>query len=299
MTQELNLMRRRLAGYAAALTLAALLGCEGGERDRAVLGPIDTLVSPAASGSGEPNLTTGTDGRVYLSWLEPEGDSVHSLRFSTLEEGGWSAPRTIARRSDFFVNWADFPSLIPLSDRILAAHWLQRSGSAKYAYEVRIAHSTDSGGTWSEPLVPHRDGTATEHGFVSLFPFRDSLGAIWLDGRNFARAAKGESADMMLVMASVAPAGAAGPEHILDDRVCDCCQTSQAVTSSGPIVVYRDRLDGEIRDISIVRWSDSGWTDGTVIHPDRWKIDACPVNGPATAAEGQRVAVAWFTNARD
>jgi hypothetical protein len=36
-----------------------------------------------------------------------------------------------------------------------------------------------------------------------------------------------------------------------------------------------------------------------VIHPDRWKIDACPVNGPATAAEGQRVAVAWFTNARD
>src|SRR5688572_18068631 len=215
-------MRRGLSEYAAALILAAVLGCENAERDRAVLGPIDTLVSPAASGSGEPNLATGTDGRVYLSWLEPEGDSVHALRFSTLEEGGWSAPRTIARRSDFFVNWADFPSLIPLSDRTLAAHWLQRSGSAKYAYEVRIARSDDSGETWSEPLVPHRDGTATEHGFVSLFPFRDSLGAIWLDGRNFAHAAKGESADMMLFMTAIAPAGAARAERVVDERVCEC-----------------------------------------------------------------------------
>ena len=281
------------------LPLLLVLGCARGDADRAALGPIDTLTSPAAPGSGEPNLAAGPGGRVYLSWLEPVGDSAHALRFSTLSGEGWSTPRTIAQRPDFFVNWADFPSVVPLSERRLAAHWLQRSGSAKYAYEVRIAQSSDAGETWSAPVVPHRDGTATEHGFVSLFPFRDSLGALWLDGRNFARAAKGESADMMLVMTSVSTAGAAAPERVLDDRVCDCCQTSLAVTSSGPVVVYRDRLDGEIRDISIVRWSDSGWTDGTVIHPDGWKIDACPVNGPAIAAEGERVAVAWFTSARD
>lgn len=292
-------MRHGLSECAAALALAALLGCERGEQDRAVLGPIDTLVSPAAGGSGEPNLATGPDGRVYLSWLEPEGDSVHALRFSTLEEGGWSAPRTIARRSDFFVNWADFPSLVPLSDRALAAHWLQRNGSAKYAYEVRIAHSSDGGETWSEPLVPHRDGTPTEHGFVSLFPFRDSLGAIWLDGRNFAAVPKGEGANMMLVMTAIAPTGAAGAERVLDERVCDCCQTSLAMASSGPIVVYRDRLEGEIRDISVARWSDTGWARGTVVHADNWVIDACPVNGPAIDAAGDRVAVAWFTSARD
>jgi hypothetical protein len=279
--------------------VALLPGCASGERDQATVGPIDTLVSPAASGSGEPNLATGPDGRIYLSWIEPQGDSAHALRFSTLGNGGWSAPRTIAQRSDFFVNWADFPSLLPLSERILAAHWLQRSGSAKYAYEVRITQSSDGGATWSEPRVPHRDGTATEHGFVSLFPFRDSLGAIWLDGRNFAGAAKGESADMMLFMTAIAPTGAAGGERVLDERVCDCCQTSLATASSGPVVVYRDRLDGEIRDISVIRWSDTGWSQGTVIHADNWKIDACPVNGPAIAAAGEQVAVAWFTSARD
>jgi hypothetical protein len=292
-------MRRRLPECATTLALVALLGCETSERDRAVLGPIDTLVSPAATGSGEPNLATGPDGRVYLSWLEPHGNSAHALRFSTLEEGGWSAPRTIAQRSDFFVNWADFPSLIPLSKRTLAAHWLQRNGTAKYAYEVRITHSIDGGETWSEPLVPHRDGTATEHGFVSLFPFRDSLGAIWLDGRNFAAAPTGAGANMMLVMTAIAPTGGAGPEHVLDERVCDCCQTSLAMASSGPVVAYRDRLEGEIRDISVSRWSDTGWSRGTVVHADNWRIDACPVNGPAIDAAGDRVAVAWFTSARD
>lgn len=292
-------MKRRLGGHGVWLTLMLVVGCTPTDSATVTIGPIDTLASPAAQGSGEPNLARDPDGRVYLSWLEPSGDSAHALRFATLQDDAWSAPRTIAQRSDFFVNWADFPSLVPLSGRTLAAHWLQRSGSARYAYEVRIAQSADGGETWSEPLVPHRDGTATEHGFVSLFPIRDSLGAIWLDGRNFARAAKGESANMMLLMTTVGLAGGSGAERIVDDRVCDCCQTSLAIASSGPLVVYRDRLEGEIRDISIARWSDSGWSRGTVVHADDWKIDACPVNGPAIAAAEDRVAVTWFTNARD
>jgi hypothetical protein len=35
------------------------------------------------------------------------------------------------------------------------------------------------------------------------------------------------------------------------------------------------------------------------VRRDGWRIDACPVNGPAVAAEGERVAVAWFTAAAD
>jgi hypothetical protein len=291
-------MTRLVVRSIAGLSLL-LLACMRGDSRPLVIGPIEALRSPAGAGSGEPNLATTPSGRVYLSWLEPEGASAHSLRFATLESDAWSLPRTIAQRSDFFVNWADFPSVVPLAEGRLAAHWLQRNGSAKYGYDVRVTQSSDGGETWSIPVVPHRDGTVTEHGFVSLFPFHDSLGAIWLDGRNFADAAKGEGADMMLVMTSVAPDGTTGPEHVLDERVCDCCQTSLAVVSSGPIVAYRDRSEGEVRDIAILRWSQSGWTSGTVVHPDGWKIDFCPVNGPAIAADGPRVAVAWFTAARD
>jgi hypothetical protein len=32
-----------------------------------------------------------------------------------------------------------------------------------------------------------------------------------------------------------------------------------------------------------------------LVHADNWKIDACPVNGPALAASGDHVALAWFT----
>ena len=292
-------MTRSIVGCLVAFTLLLLHACEGNGSREVALGPIDTLPSPAAPGSGEPNLAATSDGRVFLSWLEPVGDSGHALRFATLDGDRWSAPRTITQRPDLFVNWADFPSVVPLGDRRIAAHWLQRSGSDKYAYDVRISQSSDNGETWSRAVVPHRDGTATEHGFVSLFPFRESLGAIWLDGRNFGRAAKGVKPEMMLVTTTIAADGATGPERMLDERVCDCCQTSLALASAGPVLVYRDRLPGEIRDISVVRWSDSAWTDGKVVHPDGWKIDFCPVNGPAVDAAEQRVAVAWFTSARD
>jgi hypothetical protein len=62
-------------------------------------------------------------------------------------------------------------------------------------------------------------------------------------------------------------------------------------------VVYRDRSDEEIRDISVVKFKGGKWTVPKRVHNDGWKINGCPVNGPAVAASGKRVAVAWFTGA--
>lgn len=47
----------------------------------------------------------------------------------------------------------------------------------------------------------------------------------------------------------------------------------------------------------MTRWDAGSWTEGTVVHDDGWETGACPVNGPAVAAQGQDVAVAWFTAA--
>lgn len=283
------------------LLMVATMACAGDGRDnsRIVVRAPDTLASPAAPGSGEPNLTLGPDERVYLSWLEPTGDTAHALRFATFDGDQWSRPRTIAQGTNFFVNWADFPSIVAGPENRLAAHWLQRSDTARYAYGVRVAQSLDGGVTWSAPITPHRDGSPTEHGFVSLFAVHDSLGAIWLDGRNFAGAGEGSHPNMMLMATTVAANGSTGAERVLDDRVCDCCQTSIAIAASGPVVAYRDRSPEEIRDISIIRWTDSGWSRPIPVHPDHWKIEHCPVNGPAIAADGHHVVVAWFTSAGD
>ena len=54
-------------------------------------------------------------------------------------------------------------SLATLPDGALFAHWLAKSGPSTYAYDVHVVRSTDDGKTWSTSIVPHRDGTRTEH----------------------------------------------------------------------------------------------------------------------------------------
>jgi hypothetical protein len=104
---------------------------------------------------------------------------------------------------------------------------------------------------------------------------------------------------MTLRYAAIDASGKLSDEVVLDSRVCECCQTSAAITSDGAIVVYRDRSFNETRDISVVRLTQGRWTEPTTLNADGWEINGCPVNGPSVSADGKRVAVAWFTAAKD
>lgn len=256
------------------------------------------IESPAGPASSEPNLAVDDRGRVHLTWHERTSDTTHALRYAILDGPNWTAPRTIVERSDLFVNWADFPSVMVAPPRRVLVHWLQRNGTSRYSYEVRMAQSLDDGATWSPPVVPHRDGLAAEHGFVSMFPAPgDSVEAVWLDGRHTVDTTRPR--EMQLASTRIAADGGLGTEAIVDTRICDCCQTAAALTALGPIVVYRDRSAEEVRDVAAVRRLGNGWTEPTRVHADGWKIAACPVNGPAVAATGDTVVVAWFTGAQD
>jgi hypothetical protein len=103
------------------------------------LAQVRELPSPAGDGSGQPNLAVSPDGLVHLSWIKRIAENRFSLRYATKEGDGWSAPRIIAEGSNWFVNWADFPSMIALPDGSLAAHWLVKSGPGTYAYDVHIS----------------------------------------------------------------------------------------------------------------------------------------------------------------
>src|SRR5688572_18738478 len=294
-----------LAGIAAVLIAGAAIWRSGQSSTAAASTPgvaapavIDSLPSPTAPGSAEPNLAVAPDGRVHMSWLEP-ADSGHALRFATLDGRRWSAAQTIRAGRDFFVNWADFPSIEVLDRGRLAVHWLQRNGTGTYAYGVRVSQSADGGKTWSTAVTPHRDSTQSEHGFVAMWRERGQLGAVWLDGRKFGKAGHDASNEMMLISTTIDPTGRLGPEVRLDERTCDCCQNSAALTADGPIIAYRDRSPDEIRDIFVTRRVGGRWTRGVAVHSDNWKINACPVNGPSIAASDRQVVVAWFTAAND
>jgi len=268
---------------------------------------VTALTSPAAADSAEPHLALGQDGTVVLSWLKHDSDGV-TLRYSVLADDHWRPAKTVSSGGDWFVNWADFPSVNPITAKFWAAHWLAKRPGGTYAYDVVIALSQDAGETWSDPLTPHSDNTSTEHGFVSMFPWRGGVGALWLDGRNMVQdgTADGHGSEaqdagggMTLRAALIAPDLSIVSEYLVDDLVCDCCQTDVAMGPSGPIAVYRDRTTSEIRDIYVSRVVDGRWQAGQVIGDDEWEIAGCPVNGPAIDASGTDVVVAWFTLAGD
>jgi hypothetical protein len=48
-----------------------------------------------------------------LSGVERDGDTA-TLRFADRVDGAWSPAQTVASGADWFVNWADVPSVIPL-----------------------------------------------------------------------------------------------------------------------------------------------------------------------------------------
>jgi hypothetical protein len=293
-------MKIRLLVALALIVAVALFWRQESAARPGTAGPatIDSLASPAGPGASEPNFAVASNGTVFMSWLEP-ADSAVALRVSSFDGRRWSAPSTVRRGRDFFVNWADFPSIEVLEGNRLAVHWLQRSGTGTYAYHVRLAQSTDGGATWSAPITPHTDTSATEHGFVALWREGASLGAAWLDGRKYNKRGRSPSNEMTVHATTIAADGRLGTERQLDGRACDCCQTSAAMTTRGPVVVYRDRSPDEIRDIYIVRRVNGTWTEGAPVYRDNWTINACPVNGPSVDARGDRVAVAWFTAAND
>lgn len=267
---------------------------------------IEAVPGPEGEG-GESHLWADEEGRIRLSWVAYINDTTDALYTAAWQGSRWSAPQLVAQGHNWFVNWADFPSVVsfPGQPETLAAHWLQLAGPDTYDYDVKISLSSDGGKHWSKPLTPHRDSILAEHGFVSLLPLSaDSLLVVWLDGR-FTKGEGhgsgghsdhgGQQGAMTLRAAVLDRQGGLHDEVELDHRICDCCQTSAALTDQGPVVVYRDRSEHEVRDMSIVRRENGKWTAPKILHPDNWTIAGCPVNGPAITAQGSAVAVTWFT----
>ncbi|HNP35555.1 MAG TPA: hypothetical protein PKK10_06860 [Woeseiaceae bacterium] len=261
---------------------------------------VATLAVPTSGESLAPKLTTGSNGQLLMSWLE-KGEDGGTLKVSQFRDGAWQPATTVVGEPEMFVNWADLPSVTALDDKHWVAHWLSSTAAGPYAYNISVAQSFDAGTSWTDPIEPHTDGTASEHGFVSVYKHADGAGMVWLDGRKTVNTPSKDPLEtgMSLRAATVTGDGTLRNEQVIDDLVCDCCQTDIAVSSSGPVAAYRNRTDDEIRDIYVSLYRDGKWQAGTPVANDGWQIAGCPVNGPAVAAAADFVAISWFTAAHD
>lgn len=285
-----------ISSFSLLVLMAA--GC-GQNQDQ--LYTVNNLETPASSGSGQSNLATNSSGDVYLSWIETGRQHEHALRYAVLNAGSdtWSDPKTFVEDDGWFVNWADFPSMMPLENGMLTAHWLDKVPGDWYAYHVKMAFmSSNPDSLISGPIRPHLDDSPTEHGFVSMVPMQDDrVLAIWLDGRNMVGGH--QHGEMTLRSAEVTSSGEILNKKEIDGRVCECCQTSATRIGESFVVAYRDRSEDEIRDISLSRYHNGAWSEPKVVHEDNWHFMGCPVNGPALASSGDHGGVAWFTGVGD
>jgi hypothetical protein len=247
---------------------------------------------PTPIGAAAHRLTRGSDSLI-LSYLQG-GTTAIELRYLRLTEAGWGEPAVVAQNPKMLANSADVPAVVEGGDGAMYAHWLLAINDKASAYDIHLNRSTDGGQTWADLGVLNDDaGKVAQHGFVTAVPDAAGIRAYWLDGRETVEQPNGFVTGPMTLRTALVGA-TVNPSELLDGQVCDCCTTGAAVTDAGPIVVYRDRTDDEVRDTGVV----GGATGGpTILHEDGWIIPGCPVNGPAVAASGARVVVVWFTAA--
>ncbi|HTQ60476.1 MAG TPA: sialidase family protein [Candidatus Solibacter sp.] len=259
-------------------------------------GQVAELRNPALPGSVAPSISATPDGKIVLSWLEPS-TSGQTFRFAVWDGKNWTAPKTIVGREDFDVYAEAPPTVLRLGNGTLLSLWGQKikTGGKWDGSHLFSSVSADSGKTWSAPVRVHSDASPSEHSFASAIPVdAGKAEVIWLDARDY------ETKHRYRLMSAVIDSkGQVSNEKTIDEDTCTCCPTALVRAVAGAVAAYRGHNPEEIRDIKVARLSGGSWQAPHTVHDDMWKINGCPVNGPALASSDKEVGIVWFTGSND
>jgi hypothetical protein len=180
---------------------------------------------------------------------------------------------------------------------------------------IRYATSVDNARTFTKAMTVAGDRASGVRGWQTVTVGYDGgVQIVWLDGRNAAahhgRGMQGaeRGADSAHRSAADSPRqdifhaalrkDGTRSESAIAAHVCFCCKTAIATSGEHVYAAWRHIFPGGIRDIAIARSDDNGETFGEPLRVSRdgWKIDACPDDGPAMAADGHgRLHIVWPT----
>jgi hypothetical protein len=258
---------------------------------------VEAVPNPSMQGSLQAHWGTAPDGSPLLSWVEGASGS-YNLRYAIRHGNSWSEVRTVATGRHLWRHPAELPELVSLSDGAkldgsMLAHWVEKGKDSSDAEDIFVSSSHD-GVHWTEPVMAHHDHSPVQHGLASMVasgPHEASI--FWL------QALKGEDGPVSLMRTVVGADGKEIREEDLDSDVCSCCPTSVVRTPKGLLVAYRDHTAQDIRDIAVLRFENGKWLPSKILNPDKWQINACPVNAASASAKDSRVAIAWYTEAND
>jgi Neuraminidase (sialidase) len=72
---------------------------------------------------------------------------------------------TVASGNNWFLSYADPPTVLRRPGGTLVASWLISTNPIYEGNDLQVSYSQDNGKTWARPFVPHHDGTEQQHAF--------------------------------------------------------------------------------------------------------------------------------------
>jgi len=175
---------------------------------------------------------------------------------------------------------------------------------------IRYAGSKDGGRTFSRAVTIAGATQTGARGWHSLaLGYDGGVHVVWLDGRNAApmahehgkqpsKSAHAAGGPRQDIFHAAWKGDSERSEHSIASNVCFCCKTAIVTAGDRVYAAWRHIYPGSLRDIAVARSTDNGATFGAPIRvsEDGWKIDACPDDGPAMAADGHAgIHVVWPT----
>lgn len=270
-------------------------------------------ISPEGVDAAEPAVAAGSDGAVYVAWVEHRGKDADVLVARANADGRpKGSPVRVNPAPGKAAAWhGDPPTLAVAPDGALHVGWTGRVESARgHANDLFLSTSRDGGQSFAAPVKVNDDQKPGAHGMHSLaVSAGGQVHVAWLDERNVApppadvRAGgrhKHKEPNREVFFASSSDGGRTfSPNRRVAGEVCPCCKTSLAASPDGRVYVsWRQVLPGDFRHIAVASTTDGGrsFSEPVLVSDDRWMIAGCPVSGAALAvgAEGA-LRVLWYT----
>ena len=134
-----------MKNFAIILSLLILFSCTSKD---VIIEEISFLYD---NNNAQPSLVSN-NGSLSLTWISSDKDTNASLNFRQFKNEKWTNPQTLAIGSNWFINWADFPTHAISGDRVLTSY-LKKSASGTYTYDVFLNLQKLSGEKIKEDFI--------------------------------------------------------------------------------------------------------------------------------------------------
>ncbi len=286
--------------------------------------PYDTArVSGVGEEASEPAIGV-VDGRVVAAYVVKSGeDGDLFVRSFDTAKRAFSEPVRVNPVPGQVKTWyGDPPTIAAGPEGKIYVAWTAKYPDGERGTILYMSGSRDGGASFDEPVRVNDDAEPASHGMHSMAVAPDGkIYFAWLDERYL----KGKTA------ATPTPHGGHGNSNVnagphpeeaevepnaelyfaqsndgktfsgnrrLAGEVCPCCKTATVISEKGRVAIgYRKVFDGEFRHIAVTSLNDFGdaWSQPVQVSDDGWRINACPVSGPALRFDGDTLEIAWYS----